>query len=340
MAGKTVFLLGPGFIGGEIIRLLLKEDYNVTTLARRESAAASLRQQGVGVVMGSLDDADIIAEQTTKADIVFHTATADHLPSAQAVLAGVEKRAGVGKQTIYIHTSGASLLADDSAGNRVNDFVFDDKDVSDIDSLPPTAPHRQIDLAIIRKKTSLGPNAKMALVIPPVIYGVGSDAGRLSIQYPTMVRYAIKHGYAGHVGAGLSLWNQVHVKDLARGYLTILHHLEQLEEPPSNLYWFCNNGEEISWGQAAAQIGETLHKAGRIPDAKTRTIPPENYGDLFAGYSTVVAGSNSRNRATRLTKLGWKAVEKTSLKSLVEDEIPLILKEEGDFNGYAAAVAS
>lgn len=340
MAGKSVFLLGAGFIGGEILGLLLKEKYDVTTLTRREAAAADLRHLGANVAIGSLDDAAIIEEQVAQADIVLHTASADHLPSAQAILAGIEKRAGAGKQTIYIHTSGASLLADDSAGNRVNDFVFDDADPSGIDGLPDTAPHRQIDLAIVRKREALGSKAKIALMIPPVIYGVGSDGARLSIQYPTMVRYAIKHGYAGHVGAGLSLWNQVHVRDLARGYMTVLHHLEESEKPPSNPYWFCNNGEEISWGQAAAQIGETLHKAGRISETKTQTIPKENYDDLFAGFSAVVVGSNSRNRASRLAKLGWKAVEKTSLESLVDEEIPLILKEKGDFKGYAAPVAS
>ncbi|KAF7550745.1 hypothetical protein G7Z17_g5508 [Cylindrodendrum hubeiense] len=342
MSGSSVFLLGPGFIGGEILELLLQEKYVVTTLVRRESARSAFHDRGVSTVLGTLDDEDIIAQQVAKSDIVFHTATADHLLSAQAVLAGIKQRADKGQQTIYIHTSGASLLGDDSAGAFLSDVVFDDEKPEGIDALPDTAPHRLIDLAIVRGRTVLGTKAKIAIMIPPVIYGVSPRDNRLSIQITTMVRYAIKHGYAGHVGEGLSSWNQVHVKDLARGYMTVLHWLDRTspDDVLVNPYWFCENGEELSWHDAAAEIGRALHKEGRIQTAQTKAIPPDNYGDLFGTYSEVVVGSNSRNRANRLRKLGWEAREKKSLASLVEDEIPLILQETGPFNGYEKTVAS
>ncbi|KAI9927540.1 hypothetical protein ASPWEDRAFT_176021 [Aspergillus wentii DTO 134E9] len=63
-------------------------------------------------------------------------------------------------------------------------------------------------------------------------------------------------------------------------------------------------------------------------------ISPGNYNDCFSEYSGTIIGANSRNRATRLRKLGWKAREKKTLASLAEDEIPLILPENGDFAGY------
>ncbi|ODM15522.1 hypothetical protein SI65_09125 [Aspergillus cristatus] len=340
--GKSVFLIGPGFIGREILDLLIQEQYNVTVLVRRESAAAEFQAQNIRSVLGSLDDQDIIQKQVAASDIVIHTATADHLPSAEAVIAGINKRAKNNQPTIYIHTSGASLLADESAGALKSDKIFDDERPEQIDALPDTAPHRQIDLAILRGRQKLGSQAKIALVIPPVIYGVNQCDGRLSIQLPTLARYSLKHGYAGQIGDGRSVWNQIHVKDLARGYMTILHWLERTpaEEALKNPYWFCENGLELSWHECAEEIGRVLHQAGRISDPTPRTIPKSNYGDVFGEYSEVVVGSNSRNRASRLRKLGWAPTEKSTFASLVEDEIPLILEEKGTFEGYKKAVAS
>lgn len=339
---SSVFLIGPGFIGGEILDHLLREKYTVTTLVRRQSAVADFEKLGVNTVIGTLDDVQVITSQVALSDIVFHTATADHLPSAQAVIDGVRQREQKGLSTIYIHTSGASLLADNAAGNFRSDVIFDDENPSQIDALPDSAPHRMIDLAIVRARKELANHSKIAIMIPPIIYGVSSREKRLSIQLPTVARYSLKHGYPGQIGKGLAVWNQIHVKDLARGYMTILHWMERTSsaEVVQNPYFFCENGQELSWGQCAAKIGRILQKAGRVSTAEPKTIPQENYNDIFADYSDVVAGSNSRNRANRLRKLGWAPSEKNTFASLAEDEIPMIMEEKGVFNGYAKPVAS
>ncbi|KAJ5292109.1 hypothetical protein N7478_001360 [Penicillium angulare] len=337
---RSVFLIGPGFIGGEVLDYLLQENYKVTTLIRRQSAVADYAKLGVETVIGSLDD-DTIRKQVVVSDIVFHTATADHLPSVQAVLEGIRERDSKGLETIYIHTSGASLLADTAAGNYKSNVIFDDENPAQIDALPDSAPHRLIDLAIVRARKELA-NSKMAIMIPPVIYGISSREKRTSIQLPTIARYSLKHGYAGQIGKGLAIWNQVHVKDLARGYMTLLHWLEttSTSEVVPNPYFFCENGEELSWGECSHEIGRILKEIGRLDNAEPKTIPPENYGDIFADYTETVAGSNSRNRASRLRKLGWKPSEKNTFASLAEDEIPAIVKETGEFSGYAKPVAS
>ncbi|KAL2811558.1 hypothetical protein BDW59DRAFT_55232 [Aspergillus cavernicola] len=339
----SVFLLGPGLIGGEVLDNLLQEKtYDVTTLVRRKSAEDAFHQLGVRTVPGTLDDKPIITEQAAASDIIFHTATADHLPSVEAILDGIRERTKRGQETIYIHTSGASLLGDGAQGSYKSDVIFDDDKPSGIDQLPDSAAHREIDLAIVNAQKELSPHAKFAIMIPPVIYGVSTREKRLSIQLPTMVRYSIKHGYAGMIGKGLSVWNQVHVKDLARGYLTLLHWLERTSssEVVKNPYFFCENGQELSWEECAAEIGRILQQASKVTDPTPKTIPPQNYSDLFGEYSGLVIGSNARNRANLLRKLGWQPREKNTFASLLEDEIPLILQETGEFHGYAAAVAS
>ncbi|EXJ88988.1 hypothetical protein A1O3_02052 [Capronia epimyces CBS 606.96] len=352
---KSVFLIGPGLVGREILDLLLAEQYSVTTLVRRESYAAEIRESAaaagaqVQTVVASLDDSSTIQAQTVVHDVVIHTATADHLASVEAVIAGVEARARLGKQTIFIHTSGTSLLSDDSRGEYRGDRIFDDARPQDIDALPDTAAHREIDLAIVRARdrlASAGARAKLAIVIPPLIYGLNPKYGRLSIQLPTLTRFALKHGYAGHVGKGASVWSDIHVFDLARAYVVLLHWLERddsdaADDLRANPYFFCESGHDFSWADAAAVIGKELHNAGRIPSPVPTPIPVQNYDDLFGHFTPWVVGSNSRSRATRLRSLGWEPREKSLFDSLTQDEIPLILQENLDtFHGYAGVAVS
>lgn len=56
---------------------------------------------------------------------------------------------------------------------------------------------------------------------------VNPKHARLSIQIPVLTRFAIKEGYSGHVGKGVSQMSTVHVLDLARAYVLVLHHLEE-----------------------------------------------------------------------------------------------------------------
>jgi nucleoside-diphosphate-sugar epimerase len=245
--GKNVFLIGPGYIGREVIDCLLESDYHVTALVRRESAGKDFEKDGISFVLGSLEDADIITKQTAVSDIVIHTATADDLDSVNAVVSGIDQRANENKHTIYIHTSGCSFLSDDCNGEYKSDMVYSDKRPEDMDARPDSASHRSIDLAIIRARQRLGVKAKLFIMLPPLIYGVTRHQ-RLSIQITTMARFALKHNYAGYVGKGKSAWGLVHVADLARGYRTMLDWLvtSPAETALSHPYFFCENGMEIS----------------------------------------------------------------------------------------------
>ncbi|KAI1655468.1 NAD(P)-binding protein [Daldinia decipiens] len=348
--GKKVLIVGPGFIGWAVLDLLAKENYEITGYVRRKEHADQIKASGAtDTVLGDLNDKALITKHALSHDIVIHTATADHLPSVEAILEAVQQRAEKGLSTIYIHTSGTSLIDDGAAGAYKGDKVYHDNIVSEIDSVSDNAPHRQIDLAIVRVQKKLREKAKIAIMIPPTIYGYNPHHGRLSIQIPVLTRYALKHGYAGYVGAGLPVESNIHVNDLARGYITLLHHLEStpantpdiLENP----YYFCEmtGDNEPSWQDIASLIGTELHKAGLIPDSKTRTIPPENYGDLFMDFTPVAIGLNSRSRAVRLRELGWKPVEKSLSESYIQDELAVILKEDVDrkaFDGYHGVVAS
>lgn len=217
-----VFIIGPGFIGWNVVDLLVAEGYQVTGLVRRKGHADGIEASGAAAVMGDLNDKALITEQAAAHDIVIHTATADHLPSVDAVLDGVKMRAAKGQATTFIHTSGTSVLDDGANGQFKSDKVYHDSNHSEIDSVPDGAPHREIDLAIVKAQKDLGEKAKLAIMIPPLIYGFNPAHKRLTIQIPTLTRFALKHGYAAHVGKGEPVESNIHVMDLARAYIVLL----------------------------------------------------------------------------------------------------------------------
>ena len=165
---------------------------------------------------------------------------------------------------------------------------------------------------------------------------------RLTIQIPTLTRFALKHGFAAHIGKGEAIESNIHVMDLARAYITLLHHMEKTSPAQllTNPYYFCEctGDNEPSWRQVAEAIGEGLHKAGKIQDPTPKTLPKELYGDVFGDFTPPIIGLNSRSRAVRLRELGWEPREKDWKSSYLDDELPEILKEElGEFKGYDKA---
>lgn len=179
--GKRVFVVGPGFVGWNVLDLLISEGYTVTGLVRRKEHADGIKASGATAVMGDIGDKGLITEQTLEHDIVLHTATADHLPSAEAILEGIRQRAEKGQMTIYIHTSGTSVLDDGAKGQRKSDKVYHDNVKEEIDDVPDDAPHRQIDLAIVKAQEVLGEKAKVSIIIPPLIYGCECTGGLQSL---------------------------------------------------------------------------------------------------------------------------------------------------------------
>jgi hypothetical protein len=144
----------------------------------------------------------------------------------------------------------------------------------------------------------------------------------------------LKHGFVPVIGPGLAVESNIHVLDLARAYVTLLHFLES-EKPSSskltNPYWFCEatGDNEPSWQEIAAHIAQSLRAAGKAEvEEKPRQLEGEElWGDLFGPVTPSIVGINSRSRAVRLRELGWEAREKDWKRSWVEDELPNLLKE-------------
>jgi nucleoside-diphosphate-sugar epimerase len=297
-----LFITGAaGYIGGSVAARLVAQGHTVRGLLRDETKAPALLACGIEPVIGSLDDAGLLAREARQADGVVNTANADLLPSLQAMLAAVE---GSGKP--LLHTSGSSVVGDDARGNRLSQSIFDE----DTPFLVEPAKQARHDLnCTVLAAAARG--VRSVVVCPTLIYGVGKGLNPHSIQIPFLVEQARTHGAVRVVGKGLNQWSTVHIDDLAELYLLAL------EKAPAGAFYFAENGEA-----SFAAIGEAL--ASRLGLGRVESLPAEEAATLWGpGRAYYTYGSNSRVRAKRARReLGWSPRHGSAL-AWIQKEMPL-----------------
>lgn len=301
MASKTLFLVGPGFIGGSLL-LKLKEvrpDLKLHALTRRDDQAAELKELGVEPVRGSVEDADLIAEWAAKSDIVIHTASADDDKGTFAIVKGLKSRPKDAKRAIYIQTSGNDELVRSARGmaaHSVEDKILSDLHMTDeqIDArIAEDAYHRHVDGPL--RKELINPaaekehNVVTSIIVPPLIYGIGSPPWhRISIQTPMVASCMFKNGLAalseGHPG----VWNCVWVHDLVEQYVVLLQYLEGLEPGQQTTHYvFPAEKQVFLWKEhfdaVAAEIKRLGHPAAEKNGGKPKLLDTREEFEAFVG---------------------------------------------------------
>ncbi|KAF7330526.1 Rab guanyl-nucleotide exchange factor [Mycena venus] len=230
-----------------------------------------------------------------------------------------------------IHTSGTGVLSDDADGMHSSPTIYSDLDIAQLETLSPDQPHRNVDLTLV-DADSQG-YVKTYIVLPSTIYGFASgplvEAGLQnyrSQQIPRLVDVSLQRGQGGMVGKGKNYWPNVHIDDggFADLYVHIFDLLAESSPPPDFAhgragFYFAENGEHTLYqvGEAIAQVLSGMGKG--IPSPTTFT---EKEVRLYFPNGTSL-GSNSRCRAERGRKVGWRPAMKTqdmlhSIKAEVE----------------------
>lgn len=296
---KKLFLVGPGFIGGSLLVRLkeVRPDLKLSALTRRNEQAKELRDLGIEPVIGSLDDDEVIKRHSSQADIVVHAATADHLNSALAIVDGIKSRSDKSKKIIYIHTSGNDEFVGSAKGLPPNASVeertlSDVKDAEKIDKrIQPDAMHRQVDGPLREKIANAEQerehNASVAIMVPPLIYGVGSKPWeRISIQTPMVTRAMMKKGIVSLPKDLDSCWNAVWVHDLVEAYIVLLSDLEKHTPgtPQPAYYVFPAEPKPFLWREHFEAIVSVLKKAKHPSASKEpRELDAESFYDFIGG---------------------------------------------------------
>lgn len=98
--------------------------------------------------------------------------------------------------------------------------IYSDLDPDHINSLPPTAYHRNVELMVLNASSEPGSKTKTHIVLPSTIYGIADNlfvakgvANDISMQMPELIRVGVARGQGGVVGKGLNLWPNIHIKE-------------------------------------------------------------------------------------------------------------------------------
>ena len=110
-----------GYIGGSVAAALRAAGHDVVGLVRSDARAAQVRERGIEPLIGTLEDAVLLAHAARAADAVVNAADAGHRGVVEATLNAL---AGSGKA--FLQTSGSSIVADLAAGEPT-DKVYDEE---------------------------------------------------------------------------------------------------------------------------------------------------------------------------------------------------------------------
>ena len=194
---KRVFVTGgSGFVGQNLIPLLIEKGYAVSALARSPRAVDKVERLGATAVRGDLDNKQAIADGIKGADTIFHLAASidffagekalyDLHVKPTALLLEEAKKAGVSN---FVYLSAASVIMNGKAIRNANESFVSDHI---IDGYSRTK--LEAEKLVLQANSS---ELRTIAIRPPLIWGKG-DPNIL----PAIIE-AIKKGQMQFIGGG------------------------------------------------------------------------------------------------------------------------------------------
>lgn len=285
MTIRKVFITGiNGYIGGTIAQLLLKQGYTVSGLVRNGAHVAPLTAAGIQVITGTIDNAPLLRAAAQEADAVIHTASVNDSYSIDTLIDALK-----GTQKTLIHTSGSSILGRKEYG-ALSDVIYTEERavVPTLERVHWTGLNDHVLQAAAQGIRSM-------VIIPTMVYGIGTGIHRESIQLPMLWKVVREKGRAIYVEKGASVWSNVHIADLAQLYL------QALEKAPAGSAFYAENGA-ASFKEIAMAMGEKEGIEGVVSVSIDEAVAL--FGADMAHYGLA---SNSRVSAAKARRiLGWE----------------------------------
>ncbi|WP_250435744.1 NAD-dependent epimerase/dehydratase family protein [Caballeronia sp. ATUFL_F2_KS9A] len=294
-----VFITGAGgFIGGSIAAGLARDGHRVRGLIRRAEQADELKRLNIEPVIGSLDDAALLAAEAHAADAVINAASSDHRGAVETLIGALE-----GTNKPFLHTSGSSIVGD-ASGGEASEKIYTEDDLPE--PTPDKAPRVAIDNLVLDAAKR---GVRSTVLCNTLIYGHGAVRDTASVQLPRLERQARKSGIVRHVGRGLNIWSNVHIDDVVTIYRLAL------EKSPAGTFYFVESGD-AQFRDMTVAMAKALDLRG--PEDWPLEEAIKEWGYEMASYGL---GSNSRVRSKRTREiLGWQP-SRTSVVEWIETEL-------------------
>jgi len=268
-----------GFVGSNLVDLLLEQGHQVRILARPTADLRWIRDTVVEVVQGSLADADALRSTFDRCDLVFHVAgvttarTCEEFyrvnrdGTRQAVQACLEAAPGLRRFVLI-----SSIAAVGPGG--------DDRPLDEAVDPHPVNHYGRSKLAGELQARAVGDRLPLTVVRPGAIYGPRDTDVLVLLKVAAL-------GFRVHIGLARRLLNFCHVSDVVRGTLLAATRPEGL-------------GQTFNIGDLAnydlAQVGCTMARVMGRPKAWPVWLP------ISVAYGMGAAsGAIARLRQTRPT---------------------------------------
>ncbi|KAK3113847.1 hypothetical protein LTR53_008454 [Teratosphaeriaceae sp. CCFEE 6253] len=348
---RSAFVLGAtGFVGGHLLEVLAQThpELHLRCLVR---SASTQKVQGlqalntnVEVIDGSLEDSALIADAAETADIIVNVASSDHLPSVEAILAGLKRDIAQNshRRPIYLHMSGLGVIADNVKGEKIQH----PKEWTDVgfklEDCPPENPHLAVDRQILALSSASQCRVRTFILFPGLIYGIGNSP-RSGAWVPFFSGFAKAVGHAGTWGPGEVTQYCVHVKDVAQAVSCVLDAAQggELGDDSSGFLrdfdgadnvveadqWHPRKGESFFRPYSVDELTngrQIMFAKGLLSTPKEQPFPAA-ITDPLGPFGWSLLGSNGHARADRLAMLGWSAEwsKKEPLADTISDMLDL-----------------
>jgi nucleoside-diphosphate-sugar epimerase len=255
MGGKIAFVTGgSGFIGGELIRLLVAEGWQVRALGRSEAALARVASLGAQPVPGDIAAGSI--EGLAGVDVVFHSAA--WLAGGDAALAEATNIGGTAAMLAAARAAGVARFV--HVGTEA--VLVGGPPIHNADETWPI-PARPIGLYPATKaaaeklvRAANAPGFETIVVRPRFVWGKGDRT-----LLPRLAQ-AVTSGQFAWIGGGRYLTSTSHVSNVCEGLLKAAR-----SGKPGGVY-FVTDGAPIQFRAMVEALLETQGIA-----APTRSVP-------------------------------------------------------------------
>ena len=269
-----------GYLGRHIARAVAAAGHEMRVLARSEESAAKLSDLGYHAVRGDLSDIAAVLPLFDGVDAIVCAAQLmieDEQAAARTMLQSIE---GSGKT--FILTTGTGLLSQRTDGRWSEDSFAED------DAFVPSkyiGARHETELMV---RSFAGRGVRAMVVRPPLLWGNGECK-----VIEDFYRSAALTGSVCYLGAGLNLYSNVHVEDLANLYVLAL------ERGVAGALYHAVSGEE-NYRAIAEAVARTLG----VPTRSVDFAEAERIWDRFTALIAFSVCSRSRSPRSR-AELGW-----------------------------------
>ncbi len=277
-----LFLTGAtGFIGSRIAEELKRNGHQVIGLARSQESAERLREAGIEIHLGTIDEPDTLLPAVERADAVIHTAF-DH--DFSRFVANCEKDSRViatlssalaGSARPLIITSGTGM-GDPENGQPATESIFNRNHPN---------PRIASELA---GNAALEKGVDVRVVRLPQVHDTRRQG--LISYYIQLCR---EKGSAAWIEEGMNSWSAAHVNDVARLYCLVL------EKGTRGERYHAVAEEAI----ASRMIAQTVAAGMGLP---TLSLSKEEAADYFGWFAAFATLDLRASGAWTQKRLGWQ----------------------------------